>query len=137
MFGVKVAKHGRRASRPANVPQHLITDRRYIQGENVLEHKELYQQAEDVRYQMFHPSIDSIRIDIPTAHIYGRDDIWRLHSLDLAQLCRQDRSIMYEHEGGHEIPKWASDEICDTIETLMAQLPCMSQGEDDSDGFSS
>ena len=38
-------------------------------------------------YQMFHPSVDSVRISIPTAHIYGKTDPWRSHSMDLVHLC--------------------------------------------------
>jgi hypothetical protein len=67
-------------------------------------------------YNMFHPSCDSVRLDLPTAHIYGASDSWKGHGLDLLKLCANARA--FQHDGGHEIPQYASEEICDLIEDL-------------------
>lgn len=69
-------------------------------------------------YNMFHASVDKARIAIPTAHIYGRQDSWRPHSLDLVALC--ERPVVFEHDGGHEVPISASEQICDVIEEVVA-----------------
>lgn len=70
---------------------------------------------------MFHPSESDARISIPTAHIYGAKDIWRLHSVDLKALSRSDVVSLFEHDHGHEIPRQYSEEICDAIETAVAR----------------
>ena len=44
--------------------------------------------------QMFHPSVDSVRISIPTAHIYGTTDQWRSHSMDSVHLCRDGMAVI-------------------------------------------
>ena len=67
-------------------------------------------------YNMFHPSCDSVRLALPTAHIYGASDSWKSHGLDLLKLCANARD--FQHDGGHEIPQYASEEICDLIEDL-------------------
>ena len=71
------------------------------------------------------------RAAILTAHTYRCDDASRLNSLDLAKLCRRDRSYTYENGGGLECPSQVCDEICDTIETLMAQVLCKTGEESD------
>lgn len=73
-------------------------------------------------YQMFHASVDDVRITIPTAHIYGRSDPWRPHSVDLVGLCDSGKVWAYQHDGGHEIPRDESEEICDTIESTLSTL---------------
>ncbi|KAK0636630.1 serine hydrolase FSH [Bombardia bombarda] len=72
-----------------------------------------------VYYQMFHPSVDEVRIGIPTAHVYGRMDPWRPHSRDLAGLCDGRTARVFEHDGGHEIPGHVVEEICDVIESTV------------------
>jgi pimeloyl-ACP methyl ester carboxylesterase len=67
-------------------------------------------------YQMFHHTADEVRINIPTAHVYGRYDPWRMHSKDLVKLCRDEAAYVYEHDGGHEIPRDNTEDICDVIE---------------------
>lgn len=71
------------------------------------------------RFQMFHHSVDHVRIQIPTVHIYGKFDVWRPHSRDLIALCDGDYAQVYEHDGGHEVPKGESEEICDAIESTL------------------
>jgi len=44
-------------------------------------------------------------IGIPTAHIWGADDmLFRADCERLSKLCRADRKSVYVHDGGHEIP---------------------------------
>ena len=70
-------------------------------------------------YNMFHATADSSRIVIPTAHIYGLGDAWRPHSLDLVTLCAGP-VVAFQHDGGHEIPRAASEMICDAVEEVVA-----------------
>ena len=70
-------------------------------------------------YNMFHATVDNARISIPTAHIYGHRDTWRQHSLDLMKLC-VGNVVAFEHDGGHEVPKEASEMICDVVEEVVA-----------------
>lgn len=67
---------------------------------------------------MYHSTVDEVRLTLPTAHIVGRNDSWRPHSLDLADLCTQ--KLVIEHYGGHEVPRGASGEICDIFEEVVA-----------------
>lgn len=67
-------------------------------------------------YNMFHPTSDTVRLAIPTAHIYGAQDSWKRHGIDLLQLCTDATS--FQHDGKHEIPSYASEEICDLVEEL-------------------
>lgn len=77
---------------------------------------------EEIRYQMFHPTTDAVRMRIPTGHIYGTRDKWFLHSKDLAGLCCANLRTVFVHDGGHEIPKDYAEEICDLIETVSAKI---------------
>ncbi|KAF2706213.1 hypothetical protein K504DRAFT_483944 [Pleomassaria siparia CBS 279.74] len=44
-------------------------------------------------------------IDIPTAHIWGRnDDLYPTFGPVLSKLCKPEASESFVHEGGHEIP---------------------------------
>ena len=76
--------------------------------------------GETLYYQMLHASVDDVRIAIPTAHIYGRTDPWRLHSRDLVGLCDEAKVWIYQHDAGHEIPRDESEEICDVIESVLS-----------------
>lgn len=75
---------------------------------------------EEPYYNMFHASVDSARIAIPTAHIYGHRDSWRYHSVELIALCNGPK-VVFEHDGGHEVPRAASEEICDVIEEVVVK----------------
>lgn len=46
-----------------------------------------------------------LRIDIPTVHIYGHRDPQCTSSLQLAMLCSPEKRKVYNHGGGHEIPR--------------------------------
>ncbi|KAJ5358479.1 uncharacterized protein N7496_010892 [Penicillium cataractarum] len=56
----------------------------------------------------YHPLANTVanRIDIPTVHIYGRDDPYKGQSVALLGLCssQQDLTYSYEHPGGHNVP---------------------------------
>lgn len=110
-FGLKATKPSR-IGYPTTIPEYLITDAAYLQGDSKSGLYETY-------YQMFHPAVDNIRVQIPTAHIYGWKDPWYLHSKELVRLCSEDVTSVFEHDGGHEIPKSVSEEICDVIETAI------------------
>lgn len=123
-------------ARPLEVPENLIPESYYLQQNGKESNGNKFASASltdgfkppgvetggdegGPYYNMFHPSVDMQRIAIPTAHIYGQKDSWRFHSLDLIAFCK--RPITFQHDGGHEIPRSASEEICDTIEELMAR----------------
>lgn len=44
-------------------------------------------------------------LSIPTVHIYGSRDPVCPTSIQLAQLCESKFRKLYDHEGGHEIPR--------------------------------
>ncbi len=105
---------------PTEIPSYLVTDKSYLRGEAELEGKPLSSMG-DTYYQMFHSSVDSFRIHIPVAHIYGRLDPWYRHSVDLVGLCEKNLSSVLEHEGGHDVPRDMSEEMCDLVENTVAQ----------------
>jgi hypothetical protein len=124
--------------RPTQVPQHLIPDAYFLRncsssegearergplprtdsGISLAEDfsEKLGPEPSAAYYNMFHPSCDSVRLDLPTAHVYGALDSWKGHSLDFLKLCANARG--FQHDGRHEIPQDASEEICDLIEDL-------------------
>lgn len=130
-FGLGGTQRPSRPGCPTNVPEYLITDPAYLKGEDELEDSSssddddsqpALQLPRGIYYQMYHSSVDSVRINIPTVHVYGRRDKWRLHSKDLVKLCPRELATVVEHDGGHEIPKSASEEICDAIEIAAATV---------------
>ncbi|GME51597.1 serine hydrolase FSH [Neofusicoccum parvum] len=74
----------------------------------------------DAFYQMYHASVDEVRIRVPTVHVIGARDQWRRHSLDLIELCAKEVAFVLEHDGGHEIPRRGAEDVCDLIETAAA-----------------
>ncbi|KAI9675994.1 MAG: hypothetical protein M1817_000737 [Caeruleum heppii] len=149
-FGTPASKpNPARPACPTKVPEYLITDPRYLRGEEALaaDKQRKTPPKEDIGqggvvtgaaeqacapslssssvlntyYQMFHHTTDSVRIEIPTAHIYGRKDKWRLHSMDLVKLCDSTQVSVLEHLSGHEVPRDASEDICDIVETVFAR----------------
>lgn len=120
---------------PDTVPSHLVTDVHYLNGEEEIEDELIITKMQERReasynvgqrtgtyYQMFHPSVDEVRIEIPTANIFGRRDAWRLHSMDLMRLCDPLMTTTMEHAGGHIVPQNQAEieEMCDVIETAIA-----------------
>ncbi|KAH7032189.1 serine hydrolase FSH [Macrophomina phaseolina] len=107
---------------PNEVPAHLITDEKYLRGEERLAAAGLSTTAPTQAsfYQMFHPTVDHVRVTIPTVHITGARDRWRRHSLDVAMLCSAELAVSFEHTGGHEIPPAFAEDMCDLIEGVVS-----------------
>lgn len=125
-----------RSKRPNSVPDHLIAPSWFLRNDKDLGEDRVAGVATgfgkaDVTpsknmgggpyYNMFHPSVDKVRITIPTAHVYGKRDSWRMHSMDLVGLCDSKSSMKFQHDGGHEVPRAVSEEICDLFEDLVAR----------------
>ena len=128
-FGLSGKLKPSRPGCPTIVPEYLITDPAYLEGEDELDESSSdddgppnFHNPREIYYQMYHASVDKIRINIPTANIFGRQDQWRLHSKDLVDLCVRDLTTVIEHDGGHEIPHSASEGICDAIEIAAAKV---------------
>jgi Serine hydrolase (FSH1) len=125
-FGINVSRLLRSDSRPDNVPPYLIPDAAYLRSDSddhILSHQATTIPTSPI-YQMFHPSTDSVRIAIPTAHIYGREggDAWRAHAMDLVTLCRKEGRMVLSHDSGHEVPRGpgVSEDVCDIFEAVVA-----------------
>jgi hypothetical protein len=59
-------------------------------------------------------------INIPTVHIYGgKDPIWP-SSIQLAYLCDSYKRVMYDHEGGHDVPR--SPKVVSDMATMFKKL---------------
>ena len=67
----------------------------------------------------FVPEVDKERIQIPTAHIYGAQDVDLKKSLALIEMCDQGLTETYMHQGGHEIPL-AEDVYRKIVEVVQA-----------------
>lgn len=59
-----------------------------------------------------------LRIDIPTVHIYGFKDPKYSGAVQLSQFYNPDLRKVYDHEGGHEIPRLdkVSERIAELVE---------------------
>lgn len=116
-FGVRNALPNAHA-RPTQIPPHLLTDPAYLRNPGELEGLS----CDGVQYQMFHPTIDKVRIRVPTGHVMGTQDKWFCHSKDLVGLCQEKFRVVLQHDGGHEVPRAYTEEICDVVETVFAGL---------------
>ncbi|OKL56915.1 hypothetical protein UA08_07742 [Talaromyces atroroseus] len=70
----------------------------------------------------FHPEVDTVRISIPTAHVYGKNDPYLSQSVQLVNMSQLDLVRAMDHGGAHDIPRSNSvtKAIADTIEkTIM------------------
>jgi len=56
----------------------------------------------------YHPDEDELRIDIPVANIVGSKDDEYVRQQLLYRLCNPQKAVLYDHGGGHEIPRNAS-----------------------------
>ncbi|KAN0074876.1 Serine hydrolase FSH [Elaphomyces granulatus] len=69
----------------------------------------------------FHPDLHHERINIPTAHVWGSQDVFRPHAVNLFKLCDPTVAAVYEHDGEHDVPhsledsRMASETIQKTI----------------------
>ncbi|KAM3516798.1 hypothetical protein NHJ13051_009573 [Beauveria bassiana] len=127
-FGIEPSLESLPSSRPTTVPDYLVADAFFLRNDKDLaglatgfEDKKDYKVEAEPYYNMLHPDVDTVRISIPTAHVYGKEDSWRRHSMDLVRLCEGANRICFQHDGGHEIPRAASEEICDLFEELIAR----------------
>lgn len=67
-------------------------------------------------FRMLHPEVDDYRIKIPTAHIHGREDPWRMQGRKLWHLCEEDTWQYTLHEGGHDMGP--AEEAGDIVEVI-------------------
>lgn len=132
------------AKRPTTVPDYLVAEEYFLRNDKDIagvargfekaddESEESWDSMKEEKgeeeggeggpyYNMLHPTVDKFRIRVPTAHVYGRKDSWRGHSMDLMGLCDSKKCVKFEHDGGHEVPRSASEEMCDLFEELMAR----------------
>ncbi|KIX09417.1 uncharacterized protein Z518_00497 [Rhinocladiella mackenziei CBS 650.93] len=77
-----------------------------------------------VTIRRFHADVDKIRIEIPTAHIYGRTDPYNRQSKELERLCDPKWATAYEHPEGHVVPRnpVVNDCIAACVERAMAAV---------------
>ena len=52
----------------------------------------------------FNAEVDDVRLQIPTGHIYGANDVDLSKSMELVELCEKKLRYTYVHQGGHNIP---------------------------------
>jgi len=78
---------------------------------------------EKLGFTRLHPDHDTVRIQIPTAHVMGKLDPYRIQSYKLKDLCCANLVTTYEHLGGHEIPRMedSSMKIKNLIEKVAAR----------------
>ncbi|RDA86502.1 hypothetical protein CP532_2015 [Ophiocordyceps camponoti-leonardi (nom. inval.)] len=58
------------------------------------------------------PQLHPDRLDLPTAHMWGRRDVLNKHSGLLLRLCNPDLALSHVHEGAHDVPQsWPDNEI--------------------------
>jgi hypothetical protein len=58
--------------------------------------------------------------DIPTVHIYGDKDPISSSGIQLAYLCRAEKQNMYNHQGGHDLPR--SPKVAEEVAALFKKL---------------
>lgn len=63
---------------------------------------------------------EDLRINIPTVHIYGAKDPRWPTSMQLASFSKEGSRRMYDHGGGHDIPR--STEVSERIAGLFRGL---------------
>ncbi|KAI1345756.1 serine hydrolase FSH [Xylaria sp. FL0043] len=62
-----------------------------------------------LRPYAFHPDLHEEKINIPTAHVWGRRDLFKPHAEQLARLCDTTLAAVYEHGGDHDVPHTLED----------------------------
>ncbi|PHH90555.1 hypothetical protein CDD83_3317 [Cordyceps sp. RAO-2017] len=68
-------------------------------------------QNSHLRPRAFHPDLYPGRLDLPTAHIWGREDFIAGHSKQLLRLCNSKFAEAFEHKEGHDVPQSSEDNI--------------------------
>ena len=69
----------------------------------------------------FVPEVDRERIQIPTVHVYGAQDVDLKKSLALIEMCDEGLRETYMHRGGHDIPR-AEDVHRKIVEVVQAAV---------------
>ncbi|KAL6715371.1 hypothetical protein ACLMJK_007637 [Lecanora helva] len=71
----------------------------------------------------FNAKVDKERLEIPTAHIYGANDVDVRKSEKLVELCEEKVRYTYVHQGGHNIPRGeeTSRGIADVVRKVVAR----------------
>ena len=61
---------------------------------------------------------EDLKIRIPTVHVYGAKDPKYVASLQLVHFCQEGRRRVFDHGGGHDVPKatGVSDRIAELVE---------------------
>lgn len=62
-----------------------------------------------LRPYCFHPDLHEERINIPTAHVWGLQDLFKPHAEHLVRLCDTTLAAVYEHSGSHDVPHSIED----------------------------
>ncbi|KAI0453134.1 serine hydrolase FSH [Xylaria acuta] len=62
-----------------------------------------------LRPHCFHPDLHEERINIPTAHVWGLQDLFKPHAEQLVRLCDTTMTAVYEHSGSHDVPHSLED----------------------------
>lgn len=55
--------------------------------------------------KLIHPDVDKERLDLPTCHVYGKNDEAVDGAAKMVELCSPKRRLQYIHEGGHDVPR--------------------------------
>jgi hypothetical protein len=64
---------------------------------------------EDLITRRMHPDHDTVRLNVPTAHILGKSDWAYKGGKKLKDLCDASIALAWEHPKGHEIPRTTID----------------------------
>lgn len=62
-----------------------------------------------LRPHCLHPGIHPDRLDLPTAHMWGQEDLLSGHSELLFGLCDPDLVESHQHPGRHDVPQSGPD----------------------------
>ncbi|KAL4778485.1 hypothetical protein BJX76DRAFT_362687 [Aspergillus varians] len=62
----------------------------------------VFHKEEDIRHEI----CGRIKIRVPTVHIYGERDPRYIAGIQLSEVCEQATRKMYNHGGGHDIPRF-------------------------------
>lgn len=67
---------------------------------------------------------EALELDIPTVHVYGVKDPRYPASIQLACMSNPEKRLVYDHGGGHEIPRASkvSAELASAVEWLDRQI---------------
>ncbi|KAJ5173756.1 Serine hydrolase FSH [Penicillium coprophilum] len=118
-YGIDVRDYFGITGPPTGRPKVLPDESLVVRHKYFLQTEKILDPNRPVYYNLFHADVDTVRIRIPTAHIYGRRDIlWRQQSLAMIQLC-EGKVYRFEHGGGHEVPRSEVEDVCDLIEQLV------------------